>query len=157
MGNTHPGWSYARVPNGDTGDATEAMIAQIERFAPGFRERIIRHTVRSTTQMAAYGPKDVGGDIMTGAKDIRELTFGPRITLSPRAIGVPGRRICSAATPPAPGAHGICGTNSAQAALGYLVTVLFPYSLPEPEVDAIDNMPCMLSLLIALRIGLLSP
>ena len=117
VGNIHPVWSYAHVPNGYTGDATEAIIAQIERFAPGFRDRIVGHTVRSTTQMAAYNPNFVGGDIMTGAKDIRQLTFGPRITLSPYSIGVPGMYICSAATPPGPGAHGMCGANAAQSAL----------------------------------------
>src|SRR3984957_12152795 len=76
VGNVHPVWSYAHVPNGFTGDATEAIIAQIERFAPGFRERIVGYTVRSTTQMAIYNPNYDGGDIMTGAKDIRQLTFG---------------------------------------------------------------------------------
>ena len=120
VGNTHPVWSYAHVPNGYTGDATEAIIGQIERFAPGFRERIVGSTVRSTTQMATYNPNYVGGDIMTGAKDIRQLTFGPRITLSPYTIGVPGMYICSAATPPGPGAHGMCGANAAQLALAHL-------------------------------------
>ena len=56
VGNIHPVWSYAHVPNGYTGDATEAIIAQIERFAPGFRDRIIGLTVRSTTQMDTYNP-----------------------------------------------------------------------------------------------------
>jgi phytoene dehydrogenase-like protein len=120
VGNTHPVWSYAHVPNGYAGDATEAIIAQIERFAPGFRERIVGQTVRTTTQMGTYNPNYVGGDIMTGAKDIRQLTFGPRITLSPYSIGVPGMYICSAATPPGPGAHGMCGANAARLALAYL-------------------------------------
>ena len=69
------------------------------------------------TQMAAYNPNFVGGDIMTGSKDIRQLAFGPRITLSPYKIGVPGMYICSAATPPGPGAHGMCGANAADVAL----------------------------------------
>lgn len=120
VGNTHPVWSYAHVPNGYTGDATEAIIAQIERFAPGFTERIVGHTVRSTTEMATYNANYAGGDIMTGSKDIRQLTFGPRITLSPYTIGVPGMYICSAATPPGPGAHGMCGANAARLALDYL-------------------------------------
>ncbi len=120
VGDVHPVWSYAHVPNGYTGDATEAIAAQIERFAPGFRDRIVGYTVRSTTQMAAYNPNYVGGDIMTGAKDIRQLTFGPRITLSPYRIGVPGMYICSAATPPGPGAHGMCGANAANVALNEL-------------------------------------
>ncbi|MBV8178270.1 MAG: NAD(P)/FAD-dependent oxidoreductase [Mycobacterium sp.] len=120
VGNIHPVWTYAHVPNGFSGDATAAIIAQIERFAPGFRERIVGRAVRTTTQMSAYNPNYVGGDIMTGAKDIRQLTFGPRITLSPYKIGVPGMYICSAATPPGPGAHGMCGANATSAALAYL-------------------------------------
>ncbi|MBW0013819.1 NAD(P)/FAD-dependent oxidoreductase [Mycobacterium sp.] len=120
VGNIHPVWSYAHVPNGYAGDATEAIIAQIERFAPGFRERIVGLTVRSATQMDSYNANYVGGDIMTGAKDIRQLTFGPRITLSPYSLGVPGMYICSAATPPGPGAHGMCGANAAAHALRHL-------------------------------------
>jgi phytoene dehydrogenase-like protein len=120
VGNIHPVWTYAHVPTGFSGDATAAIIAQIERFAPGFRERVIGRAVRTTTQFPAYNSNYVGGDIMTGAKDIRQLMFGPRITLSPYAVGVPGMYICSAATPPGPGAHAMCGANAASAALSYL-------------------------------------
>lgn len=119
-GSIHPLWTYAHVPNGYTGDATEAMVAQIERFAPGFRERIVGHTVRSTTEMSVYNPNYVGGDIVTGAKNVRQVVFGPRTTLNPYSIGLPGMYICSAATPPGPGAHGMCGANAAEAALRYL-------------------------------------
>ncbi|MGA4791610.1 phytoene desaturase family protein [Nocardia sp. AB354] len=120
-GDIHPVWSYAHVPNGYSGDATEAIIAQIERFAPGFRERIVGQAVRSTTEMAVCNPNYVGGDIMTGAKDIRQLMFGPRTTLSPYSLGVRGMYICSAATPPGPGAHGMCGANAARLAVAELV------------------------------------
>jgi phytoene dehydrogenase-like protein len=120
VGDVHPVWTYAHVPNGFTGDATAAIIAQIERFAPGFRERIVGHSVRSTTQMATYNANFVGGDIMTGSKDIRQLVFGPRTTLSPYRVGIPGMYICSAATPPGPGAHGMCGANAAGVALADL-------------------------------------
>ncbi|HEY9305815.1 MAG TPA: NAD(P)/FAD-dependent oxidoreductase, partial [Mycobacterium sp.] len=120
VGNTHALWTYAHVPHGYTADATEAIIAQIERFAPGFRERIVGLRARSTSQMDAYNLNYVGGDIMTGAKDIRQLTFGPRITLSPYTLGIPGMYICSAATPPGPGAHGMCGANAAELALAHL-------------------------------------
>ena len=113
-------WTYAHVPHGYTGDATEAIIAQIERFAPGFRDRIVGHAVRSTTEMAVYNPNYVGGDIVTGAKDIRQLVFGPRTTLNPYRLGIPGMYICSAATPPGPGAHGMCGANAAADALKHL-------------------------------------
>jgi phytoene dehydrogenase-like protein len=121
VGDIHPLYSYAHVPNGFSGDATEAIITQIERFAPGFRDRIVGMTVRTTTQMSTYNPNYGGGDILTGSKDIRQLTFGPRVTLSPYTIGIPGMYICSAATPPGPGAHGMCGANAASVALSQLI------------------------------------
>ncbi len=120
VGDTHPVWSYAHVPHAFTGDATESITAQIERFAPGFRDRIVGTAVRSTTEMAVYNPNYVGGDIVTGAKDIRQLVFGPRTTLNPYRLGIPGMYICSAATPPGPGAHGMCGANAAAEALKHL-------------------------------------
>jgi phytoene dehydrogenase-like protein len=70
--------------------------------------------------MSTYNPNYVGGDIMTGAKDIRQLVFLPRIALSPWVVGVQGMGICSAATPPGPGAHGMCGANAAELALSEL-------------------------------------
>jgi phytoene dehydrogenase-like protein len=117
VGNVHPVWSYAHVPNGYTRDATEEIIGQIERFAPGFRDRVVGLAVRSTTEMAVYNRNYVGGDILTGAKDIRQLMFGPRATLNPYRLGIPGMYICSAATPPGPGAHGMCGANAVRQAL----------------------------------------
>jgi phytoene dehydrogenase-like protein len=120
VGDIHPLWTYAHVPNGYQGDATAAIIAQIERFAPGFRDRIVGRVARTTTELADDNPNFVGGDIMTGSKDLRQLIFGPRITLSPYHIGVSGMYICSAATPPGPGAHGMCGTNAAAVALSGL-------------------------------------
>jgi phytoene dehydrogenase-like protein len=120
VGTVNPVSAYAHVPNGYTGDATDAIIAQIERFAPGFRDRIVGQAVRSTTEMSVYNTNYVGGDINTGAKDIRQLAFGPRTTLSPYTIGVPGMYICSAATPPGPGGHGMCGANAAALALARL-------------------------------------
>jgi phytoene dehydrogenase-like protein len=119
-GDVHPVWTYAHVPHGFTGDATPAIIGQIERFAPGFRDRVVGLAVRSTTEMAVYNRNYVGGDILTGAKDIRQLVFGPRATLNPYALGIPGMYICSAATPPGPGAHGMCGAHAAQHALEFL-------------------------------------
>lgn len=124
VGNIHPLWTYAHVPFGYTGDATEAIIRQIERFAPGFRERISGLAVRSTTDMSVYNANYVGGDIMTGAKDIRQLVFGPRVGLSPYSLGTPGMFLCSAATPPGPGAHGMCGVHAANAALKHLQSAI---------------------------------
>jgi len=120
VGDVHPVWSYAHVPNGYAGDATEAIIAQIERFAPGFRERIVGTAVCSTTEMSRYNANFVGGDINTGSKDPLQLVFGPRITLQPYDLGVPGMYICSAATPPGPAAHGMCGFHAASRALAKL-------------------------------------
>ncbi len=117
VGDVHPVWTYAHVPNGYDGDATEATFAQLERFAPGFRERVVGYEVRTPTDLAAYNANYVGGDINTGAKDIRQLVFGPRTTLSPYSLGIPGMYVCSAATPPGPGAHGMCGANAAEVAL----------------------------------------
>ena len=119
-GGIHPVYSYAHVPHGYTGDATEAIIAQIERFAPGFRDRIVARAVSSPASFAGRNPNFAGGDIITGAKDARQLVFGPRTALSPYHLGIPGMYLCSAATPPGPGVHGMCGANAAAEALGYL-------------------------------------
>ncbi|MCV7285409.1 NAD(P)/FAD-dependent oxidoreductase [Mycolicibacterium wolinskyi] len=121
-GDVNPVYAYAHVPHGYTGDATDAIIAQFERFAPGFGERIVGTAVRSTTEMSVYNANYVGGDICTGAKDVRQLVFGPYPTLTPYSVGIPGTYICSAATPPGPGAHGMCGANAAAQALKYLRT-----------------------------------
>ncbi len=116
-GNIHPIWAYAHVPNGYTGDATDAILDQIERFAPGLRERIVGTFVRSTVEMAAYNPNYVGGDIITGANTPVQVALRPRIALDPYRTGVPGVFLCSAATPPGAGVHGMCGFNAAQSAL----------------------------------------
>jgi len=116
----HPVDAYAHVPAGWTGDATQAIIDQIERFAPGFRSRIRHTTTRSTQQIESYNPNYVGGDIVTGANTPRQLVFRPRVALDPYATGVPGVYICSAAAPPGAGAHGMAGWNAARSALEYL-------------------------------------
>ena len=116
-GNVHPVWAYTHVPNGYDGDATEALIAQIERFAPGFRERVVARTVRSTKEIEAANANFVGGDIIGGANTPLQVLVRPRLTLNPYSTGIPGVFICSAATPPGAGAHGMNGYNAAQSAL----------------------------------------
>lgn len=116
-GNLHPVDAYAHVPAGWTGDATEAITAQIERYAPGFRERVVATTVRSTSAIASSNANYVAGDIVTGANTPRQLLFRPRVALDPYATGVPGVYLCSAATPPGAGAHGMCGWHAARSAL----------------------------------------
>lgn len=116
-GSIHPVDAYAHVPAGFTGDATAAIEAQIERFAPGFRDRIVARHVRSTAQIESDNANYVGGDIITGANAALRLVFRPRIALDPYSTGVPGVYLCSAATPPGAGAHGMCGLNAAESAL----------------------------------------
>jgi phytoene dehydrogenase-like protein len=120
VGNIHPLWTYAHVPHAYTGDATEAITNQIERFAPGFRERIIGTAVRSATQMSVYNANYVGGDIIGGASSLRQLLFRPRFAIDPYFTGIPGTYLCSASTPPGAGAHGMCGANAAARALAHL-------------------------------------
>ncbi len=112
-----PIYAYAHVPSGWPGDATAAIEAQIERFAPGFRERVVGRAVRSVAETEAYNANYVGGDIVTGANDLRQLLFRPRPALDPYSLGVAGVYLCSAATPPGAGAHGMCGYNAARSAL----------------------------------------
>jgi phytoene dehydrogenase-like protein len=116
-GDLHPVWTYAHVPAGHDGDVSEAIIAQIERFAPGVRDRIRAHFVRSTSDLAGYNRNYVGGDIATGANDAKQLVLRPRPALDPYRTGVAGVYLCSAATPPGAGAHGMCGFHAARSAL----------------------------------------
>jgi phytoene dehydrogenase-like protein len=113
----HPVDAYAHVPAGYTGDARELITDRIEYYAPGFRDRIRAVTVRDTATIASYNTNYVGGDITTGANTARQLLLRPRATLDPYATGVSGVYLCSAATPPGAGAHGLCGWHAAQSAL----------------------------------------
>ncbi len=120
VGELHPIWAYAHVPHGYPGDATEAIIAQIERFAPGFRSQI-RHTfVRDVSDMEAYNANYVGGDISAGYNNALQIAMRPRIAINPYKTGVPGAYLCSSSTPPGGGVHGMCGFNAATSALEYL-------------------------------------
>jgi phytoene dehydrogenase-like protein len=119
-GDVHPLYTYAHVPHGYDGDATAAIVAQVERFAPGFRDRVVATAVRGPAGFARDNANYVGGDILTGAKGPAQLVLGPRATLRPYDTGVPGHYLCSAATPPGPGAHGMCGWHAAGAALAHL-------------------------------------
>jgi phytoene dehydrogenase-like protein len=116
----NPIWSYAHVPHAYPGDATEAIVRQIERFAPGFRDTIVETHVRNVTQMAAYNANYVGGDIGAGANTFRQIAFRPRPAVNPYTVGVKGVYLCSAATPPGPGVHGMGGFNAAETALARL-------------------------------------
>ena len=116
-GDLHPVWAYAHVPSGYDGDATEVVLGQIERFAPGFRERIVAQTATTTAEIEARNANFVGGDILGGANTPLQTMLRPRVHPVPYWTGIPGVFICSAATPPGAGAHGINGFNAAEAAL----------------------------------------
>jgi phytoene dehydrogenase-like protein len=116
----HPLYTYAHVPAGYTGDATAAIENQIERFAPGFRDRVLARHVTSTAGLEQHNANYVGGDVVTGANDPLQLVFRPRLALNPYTVGVDGVYLCSAATPPGAGAHGMCGYNAARSALDRL-------------------------------------
>ena len=113
----HPVWAYAHVPSGYTGDATEALLDQIERFAPGLRERIVGKAIRTTSEIARDNANYVGGDILTGANTPLQTVIRPRLALDPYSTGIPGVFVCSAATPPGAGAHGMNGYNAAKSVL----------------------------------------
>lgn len=119
-GGANPVYAYAHVPHGYTGDATEAILAQVERFAPGFRDRILAISTRNPADLEAYNTNYVGGDISAGANTARQLLMRPRLTLRPYALGVPGVYLCSSATPPGGGVHGMSGFHAAEAALARL-------------------------------------
>ena len=113
----HTAWAYCHVPNGYTGDMTDSIENQVERFAPGFKERIIgRHTM-DTEQMEEYNANYIGGDINGGIIDIRQLYTRPALRLSPYRTTAKGVYICSSSTPPGGGVHGMCGYHAAKRAL----------------------------------------
>jgi phytoene dehydrogenase-like protein len=113
----HVGWAYCHVPAGSTEDMTAAIEGQVERFAPGFRERILARASMNAAEMEAYNPNYVGGDINGGLMDLRQLFTRP--VARPVPYTTPDERlfICSSATPPGGGVHGMCGYFAAQAAL----------------------------------------
>ena len=115
--NIHPIDAYAHVPAGYPYDATELIIRQLERFAPGVRERIVAQTSRTTADLEADNPNFVGGDIVSGANSMDQLLFRPRPALNPYRLGSTRAYLCSAATPPGAGAHGMAGYNAARIAL----------------------------------------
>jgi phytoene dehydrogenase-like protein len=129
-GDVHPVWAYAHVPSGYDGDGEPALIDQLERFAPGLRERIVATAVRGPAQLTAHNANYVGGDIVTGANTPWQTLIRPRFALDPYSTGIPGVFICSAATPPGGGVHGMGGYHAARSALKYLGVEDLP-SCPE--------------------------
>jgi phytoene dehydrogenase-like protein len=113
----HVAWAYCHVPNGSDVDMTDAIEAQVERFAPGFREVIRQRSVWPPSRVEAEEPNCVGGDVMGGRMDLRGLVARPVLSLDPYATPDPAVFLCSAATPPGGGVHGMCGVNAARTIL----------------------------------------
>lgn len=120
VGDVHPVWAYAHVPTGYTGDATEALIGQIERFAPGFRDRVVAQAVSTPADLEAHNANYLGGDIGGGSNDPRQLVMRPRLSPNPYFLGVDGLYLCSASTPPGGGVHGMGGFHAATQAVAAL-------------------------------------
>lgn len=113
----HTAWAYCHVPNGSVKDMTAAIEQQVERFAPGFRERILARHTMNTEQMEAYNPNCTGGDINGGAIIPSQLFTRPALRRSPYRTSARGIYICSSSTPPGGGVHGMCGFHAASRAL----------------------------------------
>jgi phytoene dehydrogenase-like protein len=113
----HTLWGYCHVPHGSAVDMTDAIERQIERFAPGFRDLIRGRRTRNAVELEAYNPNFVGGDINGGVQDLFQLYTRPARRLNPYSTPVDGLYVCSSATPPGGGVHGMCGHNAARSAL----------------------------------------
>ena len=115
----HTLWAYTHVPNASTDveAAVAAVEAQLERFAPGFREVVLERSVRGPAAMEAHNPNYVGGDINGGSADLRQLFARPVASPRPYRTPIDGVYLCSSSTPPGGGVHGMCGLHAARAAL----------------------------------------
>jgi phytoene dehydrogenase-like protein len=113
----HTAWAYCHVPAGSPVDMTERIEAQVERFAPGFRDRVLARSVMGPAELEARNPNLVGGDLNAGVADLRGLLARPVARPVPYRTPVPGLYLCSASTPPGGGVHGMCGYLAARAAL----------------------------------------
>jgi phytoene dehydrogenase-like protein len=113
----HTLWAYCHVPNGSEVDMTERIEGQIERFAPGFRELVLKRSVHGPAEIERDNENYVGGDITGGVQDLRQLYTRPAIRLNPYSTPVDGLYICSSSTPPGGGVHGLCGYYAARSAL----------------------------------------
>jgi phytoene dehydrogenase-like protein len=113
----HTAWAYCHVPHASAVDMTDRIEAQIERFAPGFRDRIVARHTMAPPDLERYNANYVGGDINGGLQDLRQLFTRPVARLVPYATPVRGLYLCSSSTPPGGGVHGMCGYWAARAAL----------------------------------------
>jgi phytoene dehydrogenase-like protein len=113
----HTVWAYCHVPNGSEVDMTGPIEAQIERFAPGFGERVLAKRVSGPAELEGQNANLVGGDVAGGSMDLRQLLARPMVRLNPYSTPARGLYICSSSTPPGGSVHGLCGYLAARAAL----------------------------------------
>lgn len=132
-----PLWTYAHVPHGSRRDVTEDVIRHIECYAPGFRDTIVASQCTPAAELTQHNANYIGGDIAAGALHLRRLLGGATGGWDPYATGIPGVYLCSAATPPGPGVHGMSGWHAAKRALRQR------FDLPPPELgpEAPQNWP----------------
>lgn len=122
----HTAWGYCHVPNGSKTDMTNVVEKQVERFAPGFKERILARHTFNTEQLEEYNPNYIGGDINGGILDIGQIFTRPVISTSPYKTSKKGLYICSSSTPPGGGVHGMCGYHAAKKALSDIFNLKVP-------------------------------
>lgn len=113
----HTAWGYCHVPNGSSIDMTERIEAQIERFAPGFRDVVLARSVMSPADLERHNPNYIGGDISGGVQDLRQVFARPTLRPVPYSTPAEGIYLCSSSTPPGAGVHGMCGHFAGLAAL----------------------------------------
>lgn len=116
-GDRRPVWAYAHVPNGDTRDPVDLIRRRIEEYAPGFTDTVLASRGRAAADWEAYNPNYVGGDIAAGALTLKQSLARPTLQADPYRTPLPGVYLCSAATPPGPSVHGMCGHLAARTAL----------------------------------------
>ncbi|MCQ1955994.1 NAD(P)/FAD-dependent oxidoreductase [Arthrobacter sp. zg-Y826] len=126
-------WSYCHVPAGSTVDMTEAVTAQIERFAPGFRDVIVDSRVTTAADLAQYNANYVGGDFGGGAVTLAQMLIRPVLSPKPWRTALPGVYLSSASTPPGPGVHGMGGLHAAKLALKDV------FGLPMPSLEPVQG------------------
>lgn len=121
-------WTYCHVPRGSTRNMAEAVTAQIERFAPGFRDVVVQSHTTTANELEVYNANYVGGDFSSGAVNLRQIVARPVPSLQPWATPIKGVYLCSQSTPPGPGVHGMAGLNAARLALRR------EFGLPVPDL-----------------------
>ncbi len=129
----HTLWAYTHVPSGSRADVTQAVFAQIERFAPGFRDTIVAVSTRDAAAVAAHNPNTPGGDIAAGAVSLPQLVRRPVLSSHPWRTPLPGVYLCSASVAPGPGVHGMVGWHAARDALAHELGLPAPAGFGTPD------------------------